>query len=289
MFEVVKYYFYDSRKEKSFKLFLFHNTMSIIRVTTNFNIDLEFEAAPFYKRLFAWVLDTIVLIIYIIVASKFLGSVAGNNSDTAWALYMLLIIPYLTYHLICEILMNGQSVGKRIMKLRVVNENGGQPSIGQYVIRWLIRTSDYMVIVIMLYASEATRAGDFSFFWKVGIPMGLLVTDLVLVNSRKGQRLGDLLAHTLLISTTKKQSIHDTVFLDVADTYVPSFPQVMQLSDRYINALKGILNTAKKRHDFNLANMASEKIKTHLKIDTTLSPYDFLETLLKDYNYLSAN
>ena len=93
------------------------------------------------------------------------------------------------------------------MKLRVVNENGGQPSIGQYVIRWLIRTSDYMVIVIMLYASEATRAGDFSFFWKVGIPMGLLVTDLVLVNSRKGQRLGDLLAHTLLISTTKK-TIH---------------------------------------------------------------------------------
>ena len=84
MFEVVKYYFYDSRKEKSFKLFLFHNTMSIIRVTTNFNIDLEFEAAPFYKRLFAWVLDTIVLIIYIIVASKFLGSVAGNNSDTPW-------------------------------------------------------------------------------------------------------------------------------------------------------------------------------------------------------------
>lgn len=262
----------------------------MIKVTTNFNIDLEFEAAPFYKRLLAWLLDTIVLIIYIIVAARFLSSFArSGGEEMTWALFMLLLIPYLTYHLICEILMNGQSIGKRIMRLRVVNENGGQPSIGQYVIRWLIRTSDYMVVVILLYAPLATRAGDFSFLWKIGIPMGLLFTDLILVNSRKQQRLGDLLAHTLLISTTKEQTIADTVFLEVADSYKPSFPQVMQLSDRDINSLKGILDTARKRHDFNLAEMASEKIKSHLKINTSLSPYDFLETLLRDYNYLSAN
>lgn len=264
--------------------------MSVIKVTTNFNIDLEFESAPFYKRLLAWLLDTIVLIIYVIIAAKALGSAArGAGDEMAWALFMLLIIPYLTYHLICEIFMNGQSVGKRIMRLRVVNENGGQAAIGQYVIRWLIRTSDYMVIVILLYATEAARVGDFSFIWKIGIPMGLLFTDLILVNSKKQQRLGDLLAHTLVISTAEKKSISDTVFLEVANTYTPSFPQVMQLSDRDINSLKGILDTAKKRHDYDLAEMASEKIKSHLKIDTTLSPFDFLEILLKDYNYLSAN
>ena len=33
----------------------------------------------------------------------------------------------------------------------------------------------------------------------------------------------------------------------------------------------------------------AEKIKSHLKIDTYLEPEDFLEVLLKDYNYLSAN
>jgi hypothetical protein len=146
-----------------------------------------------------------------------------------------------------------------------------------------------MVVVIILFAPIAARAGDFSFVWKVGIPLALLFIDVILVNSKKQQRLGDLLAHTLVINTTKKESISDTVFLDVEHSYVPSFPQVMQLSDRDINALKGILDTAKKRHDYNLAEMASQKIKSHLKIDTPLSPYDFLETLLKDYNYLSAN
>jgi hypothetical protein len=63
----------------------------------------------------------------------------------------------------------------------------------------------------------------------------------------------------------------------------------MQLSDRDINSLKGILDTAKKRGDYNLAEMASNKIRNHLNIQTPLSPFDFLEVLLKDYNYLSAN
>ncbi|MGZ3839468.1 MAG: RDD family protein [Flavisolibacter sp.] len=264
--------------------------MSIIKVTTNFNIDLEFEAAPFYKRLLAWLLDTIILIIFLILAARMIISLSYTVGEEALsALFTLLIIPYLTYHLVCEILMNGQSIGKRIMRLRVVNENGGQAGIGQYVIRWLIRTSDYMVVVTLLYAPQAARSGDFSFFWKIGIPFGLLFADLILVNSRKQQRLGDLLAHTLVISTAARKSISDTVFLEVSDAYSPVFPQVMQLSDRDINSLKGILDTARKRHDYNLAEMASEKIKSHLKIDTTLSPFDFLETLLKDYNYLSSH
>jgi uncharacterized RDD family membrane protein YckC len=264
--------------------------MSIIRVATNFNIDLEFEAAPFYKRLFAWVLDSVLLIIYMVMGIKFLDWIdIGGSQETAAAWFMLLIIPYLTYHLICEIFMGGQSIGKKIVRIKVVNENGGQPGIGQYVIRWLIRTSDYMVIIIVLFAPEAARSGDASFFWKIAIPFGLLITDVILVNSKNQQRLGDLLAHTMVITATQQQSIHDTVFLEVAQSYVPSFPQVMQLSDRDINALKGILDTARKRNDHDLAHMASEKIKRHLQIETTLPPFDFLQVLLKDYNYLSSN
>ena len=118
--------------------------------------------------------------------------------------------------------------------------------------------------------------------------MALLVTDIILVNSRKQQRLGDLLAHTILIKTKQKTSIDDTIFLQVAEGYTASFPQVMQLSDRDINALKSILDAAKKHGDYNLALNASEKIKAHLHIDTSLSPFDLLEILLKDYNYLAG-
>ncbi len=264
--------------------------MSVIRVNTNFNIDLEFEAAPFYKRLLAWVIDSLLLVFYILIAFRILRSYMFSLSgETVSALVMVIIIPFLVYHLVCEILMKGQSIGKKMFRIKVVNEMGGLPGIGQYVIRWLIRTSDYAIIVVILVAPSAAVKGDGSFFWSIAIPLGLLVTDVILVNNNKHQRLGDILAHTMVIDATRASSIHETIFLEVDDKYVPSFHQVMQLTDKDINTLKGILETAKKRHDYNLAEMASEKIKMHLKIDTTLSPFDFLETLLKDYNYLSAN
>ena len=36
-------------------------------------------------------------------------------------------------------------------------------------------------------------------------------------------------------------------------------------------------------------SLAANKIRNHLQIQTSLSAFDFLEVLLKDYNYLSAN
>jgi hypothetical protein len=119
--------------------------------------------------------------------------------------------------------------------------------------------------------------------------LGFLITDIVLVvSSRKGQRVGDVLARTILIRTSRKASIEETVFREVSDAYTPVFPQIMQLSDRDINAIKNILETARKKGDYEMAATASDKIKNHLKIETSMQPFEFLDVLLKDYNYLSV-
>ncbi|MDQ3682152.1 MAG: RDD family protein [Bacteroidota bacterium] len=264
--------------------------MSTIRIATSFNIDLEFTAASFHRRLIAWILDVFVLLFYIYVVFKMIDFFESNHdAERTWALVILLIIPLFTYHLFCELLMNGQSVGKRIMGLRVVNENGGRPAISQFIIRWLIRTSDYMVVVILLYGPIAATQ-NMGFFWKISAAFSLFMADVILMNAtKKHQRLGDILAHTLLIRTEQKADINDTIFCRVQDNYKPSFPQVMGLSDRDVNALKSILDTAKKHNDYQLANRAAEKIQLHLKIETDMLPFDFLEVLLKDYNYLSGS
>jgi uncharacterized RDD family membrane protein YckC len=267
--------------------------MSVIRVTTSFNLEIDFEAPPFHRRLFAWIIDLFILIFYIIIATKILRQIERNmsysedNMYNMWAVGLVIVLPFFIYHPVCEILMNGQSVGKRLMGIQVVNENGGKPSVSQYIIRWLIRTSDYMILVIIIYSPYIAIFWK-EFMWGIGGAIALLVTDIILVNSRKQQRLGDLLAHTILIKTKQKTSIDDTIFLHIAEGYKASFPQVMQLSDRDINALKSILDAAKKHNDYDLAVHASEKIKTHLKIDTSLPPFEFLEILLKDYNYLAG-
>jgi uncharacterized RDD family membrane protein YckC len=273
--------------------------MSIVRVPTNFNIDLEFEVPEFYRRLLAWLIDLLIQYFYLRIAISILTNVLSGrrnfSEDDQYnlsSIWMMILLPILVYHVVCEITMNGQSPGKKIFGIRVVNENGGRPGISQFIIRWLLRVSDYSVIlIIFLYIVY----GPYIFIvipslrWFALIAFFILITDIVLVvSNKKSQRIGDILAKTILIRTNTRGSINETVFIPVAENYIPSFPQIMQLNDKDINAIKSILEASRKKGDFSMAAAASEKIKNHLQIKTPLSPFDFLDVLLKDYNYLST-
>lgn len=271
--------------------------MAVIKVPTSFNIDVEFEVPEFYRRLISLLIDVLIEFFYYKIAEQIYYSIIRNSNiweeDVQYnlqAVGLLLFLPILVYHVIMEITMNGQSVGKKIMGIKVVHENGGRASISQFIIRWLLRVSDvWIVFLILILASDVGFWRDTEMTIMVLALLAFLITDIVLViSSKKGQRIGDILAHTILIRTNTKASIEETVFQEVADTYTPSFPQIMQLNDKDINAIKSILETAKKKGDFNMAATASEKIKAHLKIDSSMSPFDFLDVLLKDYNYLSV-
>jgi uncharacterized RDD family membrane protein YckC len=264
--------------------------MAVLKLPTSFNIDLEFEVPEFHRRMFAWIIDLILQVFYLIIAFRIYDEyVRSHASDITFEndpwIQRIIILPVILYHIVCEITMNGQSVGKKLLGIRIVNENGGRASISQFLIRSLIRTSDYMILIIIIYGA---MFGPFIIWLLIG-SVGLLIADIILVvSSKKSQRLGDILAHTILVNTSPKGSMEETVFMEVADNYIPVFPQIMRLSDKDINAIKGILDTARKKGDFNLAAMAGEKIKSHLMIDTPMPPFDFLDTLLKDYNYLSV-
>ena len=266
--------------------------MTAIKIPTSFNIHLDFEIPPFHNRLLAWIIDLFFQIFYLIIANKIYNEIYKNSGSSfsnpydTWAIGLMITVPFFIYHVVMEITMNGQSIGKKVMRLRVVNENGGKASISQFIIHWLIRTSDYMILMVIIYAP---LYGPYVLYALLGSILLLIVDVTLVTTSKKGQRLGDLLAHTIIISTYTKKSMDDTIFLEVEDTYVPSFPEIMQLSDRDINSIKHILDTANLSGDFGLAEMASEKIKNHLKIKSSLSPFEFLKVLLKDYNYLSVN
>ena len=267
--------------------------MAVIKVPTSFNIDVEFEIPEFYRRLIALLIDILIKYFYLRIAIEFYKSIArGSNfldADTGYnlqALGILLFLPLLIYHAVLEITMNGQSIGKKIMSLRVVNENGGRASVSQFLIRWLLR--DIWFILLLAVGLQGSGRNAESVFIILAVIVFFITEIVLVVSSKKGQRIGDILAHTILIRTNRQSSIEETVFQEVADNYTPSFPQIMQLSDRDINAIKSILETARKKGDIDMALSASEKIKAHLKIDSPLSPFAFLDILLKDYNYLSV-
>jgi hypothetical protein len=112
---------------------------------------------------------------------------------------------------------------------------------------------------------------------------------IIIAVSQKGQRLGDILAGTVVVNTRTKLSVEDTIFMNVVTTdYKVTFPNVMRLSDRDINTVKGVLQQAKKSNNYEMCNRVSYKVKEVLNITTDMYTDQFLEKLLEDYNYLAT-
>ena len=265
--------------------------MKALRILTNFNIEVELPLASFPRRLAAWCVDVVLMVLYLFLAGYLFQSLSpALRISEGFSMVMALIIfgPLFIYHLLCEWFFAGQSLGKMLMKIRVVTEVGAKPTLSQYAVRWMIRTSDYTILILIVVAQ--TAAGNPQAVWYMGTPFLLLVADLVLLNTTpRSQRLGDLLARTLVVRVLPQEDLSKTVFMHTETDYKVQFPEVMRLRDRDMNSVKHILDISRKHGDYAMAERASYKIQEHLGIRTSLSAFDFLEALLKDYNHLSVN
>lgn len=258
--------------------------MSRYKIATNINIDLEFELVPFHIRFVAWVIDILLFMIYYFLLFKFMSSLSDLGRENEYWLFITLMLPIALYHVVLESTMQGQTIGKKVMKIKVINELGGNATLSQYIIRWMLRVSDMiMIVMIILFAIfQAAMLYKFLFF------SAFAITDIFCVAlTKKGQRLGDIAAGTILIRTNSVADINETVFMEIDDAYIPKYPEVMRLSDRDLNMVKTIYNTVVKKDNYQLASRTADKICRVLNIQTKQDPQDFLETLLKDYNYLS--
>ena len=262
--------------------------MPIIQIATPFNIDLEFEIAEFHKRLFAYVLDFAVLLIYFIsMKTLYYGGVEVSMSvlESHVGVDILTIsVPMLLYSLGSELLMHGQSIGKKIMKIRVVSLEGGEPTLGQYLLRWMFRAWEWPFMFGYAFFSTGSIIG---YIFITGF-LGIAVV-IVIGVTKKSQRLGDVAANTVVVNTRSTLTVHDTIFMDVSQTdYKVKFPEVLKLTDRDINTIKNVVNHFYKTHHTDTLNRVSSKVQEVLKITTDMYAVDFLEKLLADYNYLAT-
>lgn len=255
--------------------------MSLVKLDTGFNIEIEFPITPFHKRLFAWVIDLIVQIAYLWIVEKIIAGMAGAGWESAYPwLAVIYFMPVLLYHFVCELILNGQSPGKKAAGIKVITEEGGQPSVSQYLLRWAFKPIDLPFWLLFGIIQGGWPGWMFIFVFS-----GLAC----LIMTKRSQRIGDLIAGTVLIDTQNKTSWQDTVFMDVEENYQAAFPEVMRLSDRDINSIKQVLGMVQTRFDNReYADRVARKIKTALNINTDMDCVDFLEKLIKDYNHLSS-
>ena len=263
--------------------------MSLIQIETPFNIDLEFEIAEVYKRVFAYLADFTLLLFYFVSMKYFyyggFNFKGIDNFKSHMGLDILTIsIPMLLYSLVCEIMLHGQTIGKKLLDIRVISLDGGEPSLTQYTTRWIFKVFEWPFFFGYTLFSLQSLVGYIfvTCFW------GLVVLIFIAV-SKKNQRLGDFAANTVVINTVSPFTVNDTVFMGISDSnYHVTFPQVLKLSDRDINTIKSVLNHYYKDHNAQTCERLARKVQEVLNIHTEMFSLSFLETLLADYNYLAT-
>jgi len=245
--------------------------MNTIKLITTQNIELEYDLANLGERMVAWLLDGaifIVLVLFILlIVNLFPDAPIRNSGRNRWVsiiLGILVISPFVFYNLACEVWLNGQTIGKKIMKIKVISLSGDQASIGQYLIRWVFRLVD-------IYAFN-------------GLPAFLCI-----LLSEKKQRIGDLVAGTAVIRTGIRSSLQQTLFVPTEQSaYQVSFPEIARLDDKDMQLVKEVINRINQTGNTLLAHHTAEKIKLTLQIQTNLEPFYLLQVLLADYNYLTS-
>jgi uncharacterized RDD family membrane protein YckC len=128
--------------------------MSSVQINTVFNIDLEFEVAPFHKRLLGYLIDFVMLIIYLYGMKTLLYDGLNLDKGNMGLDILIISLPMLLYSLVTEISMNGQTLGKKIMNIRVISLTGSEPTIGQYILRWITKFFEWPFLFGYIYFSD---------------------------------------------------------------------------------------------------------------------------------------
>jgi len=247
--------------------------MSELSISTTQNVVINFKAASVGERMLASLLDFLIKVAYIIVIGYVFFYLLGvdrlvDSVEDSWSKFAIILFfffPVIIYSVTLESIFEGQTIGKKLIKIKVVKIDGYQAGFGDYLIRWLFRII------------ENNMLG------------GLIGLVAMIVNS-KTQRMGDMAAGTAVITLKNNISIDHTILENIGDAYVPIYPLVIKLSDNDMRIIKDTFLVAEKKADAETIRKLTQKIEivTGIK-NQSGNNIDFIKTILKDYNFYTQN
>lgn len=238
--------------------------MPELQINTTQNVKISFIASGAGERLIAFVIDMAVKIGYMLMLNWTFGAFDNMNQWSQIAINTVLSFPVMFYTLGLESLLEGQTIGKRVMKIRVVKIDGYQASFSDYVVRWFFRIVDVYILGL-------------GFF--------------VMLFNKKKQRLGDMAAGTAVIGLKDSVTINHTILEILKEDYIPTYPSVIKLSDNDARIIKDTFNSARASNDYQTLIKLRSKIMEVAEIKTIEHKNDteFIDVILKDYNYYTQD
>lgn len=236
--------------------------MGNLQINTTQNVNLDYKIVSIGERIVAFLIDGLILYMYAFLVN-IVSDALGYIYEDTWTqrgLAAFIFLPAMFYSLLMHSIFNGRTVGKMLLKMRVVRLDGTPVHWSNYLVRWMLRLVDIWI-----------------FLGSIGI--------LSILFSERRQRVGDAAAGTVVISTKNKTKVSHTILEEVNETYVPQFTNVTLLTDKDVRLIKDTFRIARKSNDFKTLTALRVKVESILNTNSTLYDVQFLDTVLKDYNY----
>ena len=269
--------------------------MGLLKIQTAQNVEFDFNTGNAGQRILAAFIDLLVMGLYVWFTQfvfKILLNIRFFDDDPDILFFFIIVLPVVLYNPVCEYFWNGRTVGKYLFKLRVVRFDGSAATLSDYILRWLLRTIDVKLGFIFIFFiprypstdAEQTIINMAIFFMIFPFP---LVGVLFMVFTKYGQRLGDLVANTVVVRNVRPFSLEDTILKTTDQDYQMTIHNVMKLSDKDIYIIKNVLDQLAKTENYTDAIALSNKARSLLDIKEDIKPVELLRTIVKDYNYLA--
>ncbi len=235
--------------------------MNKIEIRTAHNINIQYTLATVWDRILAWIIDTLILLLF--------SSLVGVLASLSELIFYIILFPVISfYHLFMEIVLNGQSLGKKLFKIKVVSLDGQNPEKQDYLLRWTFRLID-----ITLTAGSCAS--------------------ILILSGTRNQRIGDILANTTVIKLQSAQTSSLASIKQIGQkVYVPKYPALRSYNDKDMLLVKQALIRFKKYptdKNRGLLDHLAEDIIAFLRLDPTQigSKSVFLKQVLEDYIFLT--
>lgn len=238
--------------------------MRRIEIITPQHVPITYQLASVRERAMAFIVDMMILGATIGIFYSIIISSNIDNSNKS-AIASLVIFPlFVFYSLGFEVLMGGQTPGKKALQIRVIKLNGSELSLTDYLLRWAFRWID-------IWGSVGSAAA------------------LQVSSSVKGQRLGDLLADTSVVrlQTDFKVNLNDLLAIKDTSKHELQYPEVIRMTEPEMLQVKMALDQARKHRNpahLQVLRDISSMLCNRLEIKQLESnPSQFLSRLLTDY------
>ena len=252
-----------------------------ISTVTPENITFDYHVAGPFQRAFAFLIDIGIrtaILFGLYILTLIIDTQLGGIGHAIFQVTQLIVI--WMYGILFEIYMNGQTPGKRMLGLRSVTVDGKPMNAMQAVLRNMLRMADTFPLVAP--AAFGINWGNSPVFQLSFIPtfmVGLLVMSL----NKRFQRLGDLVAGTMVIVDQKQptQGLHDVrhpSVLHIASLLPANFKPDQGMSQALAHFIDQRNRLAQQRRD-EIANHLAEPLCKQLNLDPNINPDLLLQAL----------